>query len=220
MRDKQSKPKIQSEVNHLVAHFQLQWRGPGFPLLTKWVQNNPIRLDDLSEAFLQRIEPSFEPEIDSWLEEELKMNLLAPIFILSELKEPEKIGVFYERAIVADIGDVRISVVADCVVSSVLGWAFPQTPYFFLQEFKKTQGDKQDPQGQMLAAMLAAQHLNQNGKPLYGAYVIGRDWFFTVLQGRDYARSEALRLTQPLELRQVIATLRELKQIILNDLMD
>ena len=118
---KQAKPKIQSEVNHLVAHFQLQWRGPGFRLLTQWVQTPPTQLDELSEAFLQRIEPSFEPEIDSWLEEELKMNLLAPIFILSELKVPEKIGIFYERAIVADMGEVRISVVADCVVSSVRG---------------------------------------------------------------------------------------------------
>ena len=70
----------------------------------------------------------------------------------------------------------------------------------------------------MLAAMIAAQYLNDNQKPLYGAYVIGRDWYFTVLEGRDYARSEALRLTQPLELRQVILTLRELKRIILSEL--
>ena len=89
-----------------------------------------------------------------------------------------------------------------------------------MQEFKKSKGDKQDPEGQMLAAMIAAQHLNQNGKPLYGSYVIGRDWFFSVLNGKEYAKSEALQLTQPNELRQVILTLRKLKQIILNDLAD
>jgi hypothetical protein len=93
-------------------------------------------------------------------------------------------------------------------------------PIFFLQEFKKSKGDKQDPEGQMLAAMLAGQHQNQNGKPMYGSYVIGRDWFFAVLEGKNYARSESFRLTQPKELRQVILTLRKLKQIILNDLMD
>jgi len=61
------------------------------------------------------------------------------------------------------------------MVSSVYGFTTPETPYFFMQEFKKSKGDKQDPEGQMLAARIAAQHLNQNGKTLYGSYVIGRD---------------------------------------------
>jgi hypothetical protein len=106
------------------------------------------------------------------------------------------------------------------MISSVYGVTSPKTPYFFMQEFKKSKGDKQDPEGQMLAAMIAAQHLNQNNKPLYGSYVIGRDWYFAILQDKTYARSETFRLTQPEELRQVILTLRKLKQIILNDLMN
>jgi hypothetical protein len=40
------------------------------------------------------------------------------------------------------------------------------------------------------------------------------------LHGKEYAKSEALQLTQPAELRQVILTLRKLKQIILTDLAD
>ena len=139
--------------------------------------------------------------------------------MLSEIEEPQKIGIFFERQITAEFETGKISVITDCMVSSVFGLALPQMPYFFMQEFKKSKGDKQDPEGQMLAAMLAGQKLNDNGKPMYGSYVIGRDWFFSTLDGKNYAKSEAFRLTQPKELRQVILTLRKLKQIILNDLM-
>ena len=148
------------------------------------------------------------------------MKLLSPILLLAQFDEPEKIGIFFERPIFAEFEFGKISVVTDCMVSSILGVSAPKMPYFFMQEFKKSKGDKQDPEGQMLAAMLAAQHLNQNGKPMYGSFVVGAFWYFTILEGKNYARSEAFRLTQPKELRQVILTLRKLKQIILNDLMD
>ena len=220
LQEAAKKKRIKAEFDYLVEEFSLLYQPATYPLLMQWVQAGVAQLDDFSEQVLAKIEPRLYQELDGWFEEELKMNLLAPIFLLSELKEPQKIGVFYERSIAAEIGLARISVVTDCMVASVFGFTSPRTPYFFLQEFKKSKGDKQDPEGQMLAAMIAAQHLNDNRKPLYGAYVIGRDWYFTVLEGRDYARSEALRLTQPLELRQVILTLRELKRIILSELMD
>ncbi|MFK7982038.1 MAG: hypothetical protein AB8G86_18810 [Saprospiraceae bacterium] len=35
--------------------------------------------------------------------------------------------------------------------------------------------------------MLVAQKLNNNDKPIYGSYVIGRLWFFVVLVGKEYA---------------------------------
>jgi hypothetical protein len=211
--------KVKAEFNYLVVEFGLNFvQENDSALLAGWLQKGPITLETLSEEMLAKVEPRLSAEIDGWFEEELKMKLLALILMLAELDVARKIGVFFERQITAQIGDYRISVVTDCMVSSVYGFTTPQTPYYFMQEFKKSKGDKQDPEGQMLAAMIAAQHLNQNGKPLYGSYVIGRDWFFTVLEGRDYARSNALQLTKPEELRQVILTLRKLKQIILDDL--
>lgn len=213
--------KVKAEFNYLVAEFGLNFvQENESALLAAWLQKSPTVLEHLSEGMLAKIEPRLSSEIDGWLEEELKMKLLALIFILAELDVAQKIGVFFERQIVARIGEFHIHVVPDCMVASVYGFTVPKTPYFFMQEFKKSKGDQQDPEGQMLAAMIAAQHLNQNGKPLYGSYVVGREWYFTVLQDKNYARSEALRLTQPDELRQVILTLRKLKQIILNELMD
>ncbi len=213
--------KVKAEFNYLVAEFGLNFvQENESALLAAWLQTGSPALENLSEGMLAKIEPRLSSEIDSWLEEELKMKLLALIFMLAELDVAQKIGVFFERQITAQIGEFRISTVPDCTVASVYGFTIPKTPYFFMQEFKKSKGDKQDPEGQMLAAMIAAQHLNQNSNPLYGAYVIGRDWFFTVLEGKNYARSNALQLTKPEELRAVILTLRQLKQIILNGLMD
>jgi hypothetical protein len=211
--------KIKAEINTLLAEFSLEQTTEN-KQLSQWLELENYEVDDLAERVLAKIEPRLTLEIESWLEEELKMQLLSIIFFLAEIKEPNKIGIFFERPIVEEIDNKKISVVTDCMISSIYGIAAPQTPYFFMQEFKKSKGDKQDPEGQMLAAMIAAQHQNQNGKPMYGSFVVGEFWYFSILDGKNYARSMAFRLTQPKELRQVILTLRKLKQIILNELMD
>ncbi len=211
--------KVKADLNELFAEFDLE-RTLTNQSLTQWLEISGWQVDEFSEQVLGKIEPRLTFEIEGWFEEELKMQLLSIIFFLSEIKEPNKIGLFFERPISAEIEDKKISVVTDCMISSIRGISAPQTPYFFMQEFKKSKGDNQDPEGQMLAAMLAAQHLNNNGNVLYGSYVVGAFWYFTTLEGKNYARSEAFQLTKPKELRQVILTLRKLKQIILNDLMD
>ncbi len=214
------KTKIKAELDTLLECFQLKRQTSKSELLQSWLESDSSILDNDSEIILKQIEPYIETEIDGWFEEELKMNLLSPILILSRLKETEKIGVFFERPISAEFDSGKISVITDCMVSSVYGFTTPEKPYFFMQEFKKSKGDKQDPEGQMLAAMIAGQHLNNNGKVMYGSYVVGAFWYFTVLEGKNYSRSDAFQLTKPAELRQVILTLRKLKQTILNDLMD
>ena len=214
-----TKPKIINESNILISEFKLRF-DENSKCLAEWLNNDNLsRISKFDDEVLAEIEPHLNIKIDGWLEEELKMKVLSIIFFLAKISEFEKIDVFYERLIAAEMDNVSIKVVTDCMISSVLGFSAPQKPYFFMQEFKKTRGDKQDPEGQMLAAMLAGQKLNDNGKPMYGSYVIGRDWFFSTLDGKNYAKSEAFRLTQPKELRQIILTLRKLKQIILNDLM-
>jgi hypothetical protein len=37
-------------------------------------------------------------------------------------------------------------------------------------------------------AMLIAQEMNKNGKPIYGAYMIGKDWYFMVMRGKEYCK--------------------------------
>ncbi len=212
--------KIKAEFNTLIDCFDLKFIKTSEILSSLIEQFETGNLEDFAEQVLAKVEPRLTFEIEGWFEEELKMQLLSIIFFLSEIKEPNKIGLFFERPISAEIENKKISVVTDCMISSIFGVTAPKKPYFFMQEFKKSKGDKQDPEGQMLAAMIAGQHLNNNGKTMYGSYVMGRDWFFSILDGKNYAKSKAFQLTEPPELRQVILTLRKLKQIILNDLMD
>jgi glutathione peroxidase-family protein len=48
------------------------------------------------------------------------------------------------------------------------GYFEPKAPFFFLQEYKKEKGTADDVIGQLLSAMLVAQNINNNNKPLYG----------------------------------------------------
>jgi hypothetical protein len=212
--------KIKAELDTLIEIFDLKFvKNP--ITFSNFIQDIDVdKLEDIAEQILTKIETNLSLEIDGWFEEELKMKLLSPILFLADLAELKKIGVFFERPISAEFEQGKISVITDCMVSSVYGFTTPEKPYFFMQEFKKSKGDKQDPEGQMLAAMIAGQKQNNNGKVMYGSFVVGAFWYFTVLEGKNYSRSDAFQLTKPVELRQVILTLRKLKQIILTELMD
>ena len=95
--------------------------------------------------------------------------------------------------------------------------ATPINPIFFLQEYKQSQRfGRTDPEGQMLAAMLLAQVANDDNKPIYGCYVIEKNWHFTTLLGTDYCRSRQYDSTQKGDLLQIVYVLRHLKEIILN----
>ena len=53
----------------------------------------------------------------------------------------------------------------------------PETPFFCFHEYKKEKGKDSDPIGQMLAEMIAAQALNNNKLPIYGAILKGENLF-------------------------------------------
>lgn len=214
------KAKITPEFNHLVNHFELECFDKNYALITDWLQklDNTI-LDPLSEQLLTKVEPKLALKIGAWLEEDLKMKLLSLIFLLADLSEEKKIDIFYERNSIATIKGVKVGGKVDCLVSSLTDFAIPNKPYFFMQAFKKSKGDKQDPEGQMLAAMIAGQAINNNQKLLYGAYVMGEFWYFAVLNNNEYAKSEPFSVTNPQQLRSIILTLQKLKKIILSNLL-
>ncbi len=110
---------------------------------------------------------------DEWNEEELKMNFIGLILFTAHVDVPKKIRTFYERKLAGKVNDILISVTIDCMIASPMNSGRLKSPYFFLQEFKRSLDDNHErnvapPQGQMLAAMILAQELNQDHKPLYG----------------------------------------------------
>jgi hypothetical protein len=133
------------------------------------------------------------------------------------INEPKKIKLFYERSLKDEVNGHDIFIVCDCMVASPMGVNTPKMPYFFLQEFKKAR-KPDDPEGQMLLAMIAAQHKNNNEKPVFGCYLIGRHWVFTTLHHNQYCVSHGFDASRSAELHQIIFILQNLKQIILKDL--
>ncbi|OQX98140.1 MAG: hypothetical protein B6I24_06310 [Bacteroidetes bacterium 4572_128] len=61
------------------------------------------------------------------------------------------------------------------------GIEVPETPYFFLQEYKKSVNPSGNPEYQVLAAMLAAIEKNKTNT-IKGGYIIGAYWKFMILE--------------------------------------
>jgi hypothetical protein len=148
-------------------------------------------------------------------EDELKARMIGLLFYAARIDVLKKIRVFYQRPIAATINKIPLSVICDCMVAAPIVNA-PKKPYFFLQEFKKKKGEKKDPEAQMLIAMLIAQHLNQDDKPIYGGFLIGTSWQFATLIGQSYCVSNVYEATKAPDLFQIVFILRRLKELILN----
>ncbi len=44
-------------------------------------------------------------------------------------------------------------------------------------------------------AMLVAQTIHQNQAPIFGSYVLGRDWYFLILEAKNYSISRGFDAT-------------------------
>lgn len=89
----------------------------------------------------------------------------------------------------------------------------PKIPFFAFQEYKRMTDPDGDPAGQALAAMLAGQTLNNNDLPIYGCHVIGSDWYFMSLEGKEFTISrDYSALTH--EISDIFRALKVLKTII------
>ena len=113
-------------------------------------------------------------------EEKLKAKFIIPILNLVYFYT-DKLDDWYEMEMSYEFDHVILKGVTDFLVAK--GTDIPETPFFFLQEFKYTYPDK-DPKYQLLAEMIAA--LEQNpADSMKGCFVVGAQWFFTLLQKKD-----------------------------------
>ena len=119
---------------------------------------------------------------------------------------------FLERKISGVIDNYELTGRVDFMVAS--GEYEPIHPYFYFSEYKREKGSVNDPLAQLLGAMIVGQQLNNNNKPVYGAYIIGRNWFFLTLKDRGYCKSEVFAVTRQEHLEQVFTILMNVKKII------
>jgi hypothetical protein len=172
-------------------------------------------LNDFEKKIIDEIHADIADSVEAMNEEELKARLISLLFYVAHIDLPDKIRVFYERSISAHLNGYALSVVTDCLVA-VPKFNLPTKPYFFLQEFKKAKGEKKDPEAQMLTAMIIAQHLNNDQKPIYGGYLIGSIWRFATLVDNNYCISRQFNTAEYNHIVQIVSILRQLKELILN----
>lgn len=180
-----------------------------YPLLKEWLAASdtlqPSEQDLLEKASLKLLENA-----NFWNEEELKMHFISMIIFLANYTQPFQ--VFFDREISAEVDGFLIKSEADMLVSKGFGDII-DTPYFFLHEYKREKKYIGDPTGQMLGGMLIAQAKNNDGKPVYGCYVQGRFWFFSILIGKEYVISQPLNAAEIQEATQIVYMLRYIKKI-------
>lgn len=157
---------------------------------------------------LGALQELLEFNILGWNEQELALHFIGPVFSLAKFST-EQFNLFAERYIEAVVDDVKLSGKPDGLIAT--GYFEPEKPFFCFQEYKKEIDNSGDPLGQVLAAMLAGQQLNQEVQLLYGCYVVGRNWHFVTLKEREYSISQAFETTTP-ELLDVFCTLKALKR--------
>jgi hypothetical protein len=177
--------------------------------LTEWLEFD-AEISPAEQARLQSIRELVLDEAAYWSEEELKFKLIAPLIEMADFRNGIKF--FAGRVLSAEVDGYELRGIVDGILAA--GHYEPEIPYFCLHEFKPEEPTRRnDPAAQVLSAMLAAQARNEREGPVYGAYVLGRLWFFLVLEDHDFAISEDYSSARD-QIVDVLRALKSLKQLV------
>ena len=178
------------------------------PDLLLWV-NSHTEVGELATRNLLRLLRQTSDKFWDFNEWELALKVIAKI--IQEVNfDGNTIRSFSLRDMRATIDNEELNGKPDWVVAT--GSQDPEKPYFFLQEHKKSFDNEGDPIGQCLVAMLVAQTLNQEpNEILYGSFVVGADWYFMILKGKEYSISLPYSITREDDILQIYQILKILK---------
>jgi len=183
------------------------------PELTAWI-NSKVAISPFEKEMLLNLLNATRIRIEDWNEEGLKINFIAPILSFVQFNSDKlKYTAFADEKLEVEVGEYFLTGKLDWFVAK--GIYKPEMPVFFLQEYKRGKGNPSDPDGQILAEMLASRTLNNNeSEVMYGIVVLGRSWTFIVLKGNEYAFSDAFDSRIPDQLIEIFEILKASKKII------
>jgi hypothetical protein len=156
--------------------------------------------------------------IESYNEEELKVKFISPILNRVKFTDVDhEIRDFYEEKITYRTERFVLTGTTDFLVSK--GLEYSKKPYFFIQEFKKSLKND-DPRPQLLAELISAVELN-DFKVIKGAFIIGENWNFVILDKLDHEKyqyfvSYTLNATHINDLQQIYKNLLFVKHEIIH----
>jgi hypothetical protein len=174
--------------------------------ITDWLASTTTFVE-FEKELVERVKDRILKNVDYWNEDELKLQSIASILELVNYTSGF-FKSFSQRPLIATIKGIEIGGRVDFMLAK--GNQRPAQPYFFIHEYKQERKRDNDPKGQLLSELLAAQQQNEGRFPLYGCYVIGRYWSFVVLDGSEYAVSNSFNASDD-DIYQIIAILRQVK---------
>lgn len=179
-------------------------------VLNNWLDVSKIGLEESETVMLQHLQGKLIKYVDIWNEQELIIKFISYIIGMVDY-DTDEYKSFANRKLKAVINEKEISGEVDLMIAE--GEFEPQSPYFCLHEYKKERGVDNDPLGQLLVAMIVARALNGDEKPMYGAYVFGRNWFFLTLIGDKYCISNEYVATRD-DIFDILKIMKKLKMLI------
>ena len=143
----------------------------------------------------------------NWNEDELKFQFIAQIVDLADM-HGKNYNLFSQRKLQAVVNDIPLHGKPEVMVAT--GQEDPIHPFFFIHEYKPSKR-ADEPLGQVLSAMVAAQALNADQQPVFGCFVLGHTWQFLILEDKKYAVSRTYDATQTDDLTAIYAVLCQAK---------
>jgi hypothetical protein len=196
----------------LIKTFGLKKFYETYPLLDEWLDAKE-EFSKIEIDFMNNLRRKLMINVNTWNEEELKMNFIALLLNVLVDYESDKYNTYFEKEISANYDGHFLKTRTDFMIAKgILNMV--ENPYFCFHEYKATKKNPEDPITQVLLGMLIAQKTNHDNKPIYGVYNIGREWYFMVLENQNYAVSKSFDSTQSIDLQEIVAILRKFKVIL------
>jgi hypothetical protein len=181
--------------------------------------DTPLNVTENERVRLAELQDELRVMVEAWNEYDISIAFIGPLFTLLKLQNRTH-RAFYNHTLTTILNGKEIKGRIDCMLAK--GWQIPSVPLFFLQAYKPEASllrrdgrEVGDPIGQLLIEMIAAQTINAmpNDEPVYGCYIIGRNWYFTVLQGKNYAITDTFVATNEQDLWRIFTILKQIKQL-------
>ena len=188
------------------------------PLMQEWLDVLPPELNVGEQYSFDKTFLKIEQNLTGWNEEDLKMKFISPVLELGHMTDDGGVVGYFDKTISATVDGTRLVVKSDFMLAKGLLDVF-ETPYFHFQEYKPYKNPSGDSMAQLLEAFLIAQEKNQNGKPMYGVDIMGANWQFVIMEGREYCIAKPLSAIDKDDLLKIIAILRKFRHILETRLM-
>jgi hypothetical protein len=186
------------------------------PLMKEWLDVSIPQLDVFEQYNFDSVYAKGIQQMAGWSEEDLKMKFITYILQLGDLSDEGLLVTFFDKQLKGIVEGIPLSVKSDFMMAKGFMNIY-QTPYFHFQEYKPERNPTGDSMAQLLEAFLIAQEKNKEDGieiPLFGCEIIGKQWCFVTMEGKEYCTSTIYDSTDREELLQIIAILRKFKALL------